>query len=104
MSWFGKRKKPRDTHRRLGLEQLECRQVLATLFAIDPLQDVHPISRFIYGVNESLDGNYSAGTATRLGGNRWTAYNWENNASNAGSDWYFQNDSDRKSTRLNSSH
>jgi len=23
----------------------------------------------------------------RSGGNRWTAYNWENNASNAGSDW-----------------
>lgn len=93
MSWFSKQKKPRGTRRRLGLEQLECRQVLATLFAIDPLQDVHPISRFIYGVNESLDGNYSAGTVTRLGGNRWTAYNWENNASNAGSDWYFQNDS-----------
>ena len=28
----------------------------------------------------------------RMGGNRWTAYNWENNASNAGSDWCFQND------------
>ena len=31
-------------------------------------------------------------TALRMGGNRWTAYNWENNASNAGSDWCFQND------------
>lgn len=92
MSWFGRRKKNRDTHRHLAIERLECRQVLATVFAIDPQQDVHAISRFIYGVNESLDGNYSAGTATRLGGNRWTAYNWENNASNAGSDWYFQND------------
>ncbi len=29
----------------------------------------------------------------RQGGNRFTAYNWENNASNAGSDWCFQNDS-----------
>ncbi len=26
-------------------------------------------------------------TLGRLGGNRWTAYNWETNASNAGSDW-----------------
>ena len=26
------------------------------------------------------------------GGNRWTAYNWENNDSNAGSDFNFQND------------
>jgi hypothetical protein len=28
----------------------------------------------------------------RIGGNRLTAYNWENNASNAGTDWYNQND------------
>ena len=27
-----------------------------------------------------------------MGGNRWTAYNWETNASNAGSDWYYSND------------
>ncbi|HEX6961504.1 MAG TPA: glycoside hydrolase family 44 protein, partial [Lacipirellula sp.] len=26
------------------------------------------------------------------GGNRWTGYNWETNASNAGRDWYYQND------------
>ena len=31
-------------------------------------------------------------TMVRIGGNRWTAYNWENNASNAGSDYCFQND------------
>jgi hypothetical protein len=28
----------------------------------------------------------------RIGGNRWTAYNWETNASNAGSDYLYQND------------
>ena len=28
----------------------------------------------------------------RLGGNRWTAYNWETNASNAGSDYCYEND------------
>jgi hypothetical protein len=27
-----------------------------------------------------------------MGGNRWTAYNWENNDSNAGSDYEYQND------------
>src|SRR5204862_4443808 len=31
-------------------------------------------------------------TLLRSGGNRLTAYNWENNASNAGSDYMFQND------------
>jgi hypothetical protein len=28
----------------------------------------------------------------RAGGNRWTAYNWENNFSNAGSDFFYEND------------
>jgi hypothetical protein len=28
----------------------------------------------------------------RLGGNRWSTFNWENNASNAGRDWHHQND------------
>ena len=60
-------------------------------FSIDTQQNVKPISRFIYGINQSIDG-YTNPTFLRLGGNRWTAYNWENNASNAGSDWYFQND------------
>jgi hypothetical protein len=27
-----------------------------------------------------------------MGGNRWTAYNWETNASNAGADYYFESD------------
>lgn len=77
---------------RLHLEALEERALLAVTFSIDPQQNVQPISPFIYGVNQSLDGAYANNTFTRLGGNRWTAYNWENNASNAGSDWNFQND------------
>ena len=28
----------------------------------------------------------------RAGGNRWTAYNWENNYSNAGNDYIYNND------------
>lgn len=31
-------------------------------------------------------------TVARMGGNRLSAYNWENNASNAGADWHNQND------------
>jgi hypothetical protein len=31
-------------------------------------------------------------TLDRDGGNRWTAYNWETNASNAGSDYLYEND------------
>jgi hypothetical protein len=76
-------------------EPLERRFLFAAdvHFAIDAAQNVHPISWFIYGVNESLAGPYSNLTLTRAGGNRWTAYNWENNGSNAGSDYYFQSDS-----------
>ena len=61
---------------------------------IDVSKDVHAISPLIYGLN-GADAATLAGTKAtvlRMGGNRWTAYNWENNASNAGSDYCFQND------------
>ena len=52
-----------------------------------------PISPFIYGTNApDWAGASKYLTLGRSGGNRWTAYNWENNASNAGTDWYNQND------------
>jgi fibronectin type 3 domain-containing protein len=48
----------------------------------------HTISPWIYGIN-SYGGtpNPPHVTMDRAGGNRWTAYNWENNFSNAGSDF-----------------
>jgi len=64
----------------------------AVHFTVDTQQDVHPISRFVYGVNGALAGGFANAALIRLGGNRWTAYNWENNASNAGTDWLNQND------------
>ncbi len=53
---------------------------------------VRPISPLIYGINGGKDAAKNRPTILRSGGNRLTAYNWENNASNAGSDWCFQND------------
>jgi hypothetical protein len=53
-----------------------------------------PISPYIYGTN-FYSGNTSPQpnfTFDRDGGNRWTAYNWETNASNAGSDYLYEND------------
>jgi hypothetical protein len=51
------------------------------------------ISPYIYGTQAfSSFANYTNVPLTRIGGNRLTAYNWENNASNAGSDWSYQND------------
>ena len=62
-------------------------------FAIDSTQDVRPISRFIYGLNHwNGTGRPANTTLSRSGGNRMTAYNWETNASNAGSDFQNQND------------
>lgn len=55
-------------------------------------EDLHRISPLIYGTNGANGIGTNHQRLVRLGGNRWTAYNWENNASNAGSDWNFQND------------
>ncbi len=52
---------------------------------------IRPISPYVYGVNSQKDPGYGA-TVRRLGGNRGTGYNWENNASNAGSDYKQQSD------------
>ncbi len=61
-------------------------------FTIRTDMDVHPISPLIYGWNGAEALPTDGQTVVRAGGNRWTAYNWENNASNAGSDYMFQND------------
>jgi Glycoside hydrolase family 44/Fibronectin type III domain len=54
-----------------------------------------PISPYIYGLNfyTGITGAPPQLTIDRAGGNRWTAYNWENNYSNAGSDYLYENDS-----------
>ncbi len=52
------------------------------------------ISPYIYGINfySGVTGAPPLLTFDRDGGNRWTAYNWETNASNAGSDYLYEND------------
>jgi fibronectin type 3 domain-containing protein len=60
---------------------------------IDPAR-TKPISPYVYGLNFYF-GNSGAPphlALDRAGGNRWTAYNWETNASNAGSDYLYEND------------
>jgi fibronectin type 3 domain-containing protein len=60
---------------------------------INPAQ-AKPISPWIYGINfySGVTGAPPQLTFDRAGGNRWTAYNWETNASNAGSDYLYEND------------
>jgi hypothetical protein len=56
--------------------------------------NTHAISPYIYGINfaANVAGAPPALTLDRAGGNRWSAYNWETNASNAGSDYLYEND------------
>jgi hypothetical protein len=62
-------------------------------FTVDSAASRHPISPYIYGMNQPNWTSRSRGLRlARLGGNRWTAYNWETNASNAGADYRHQND------------
>jgi hypothetical protein len=61
----------------------------AIQFTLDSSQIVRDISPYIYGSNSSAITNR---TFDRAGGNRWTGYNWETNASNAGKDWYHHSD------------
>jgi fibronectin type 3 domain-containing protein len=53
-----------------------------------------PISPYIYGINfySGITDAPPLLTFDRDGGNRWTAYNWITNASNAGSDFLYEND------------
>ncbi|MBN2530536.1 MAG: endoglucanase A [Deltaproteobacteria bacterium] len=63
-------------------------------FTINSSENVHPISPYIYGANSvDWDGLGNSITIDRAGGNRYTAFNWENNASNAGSDASYSSDS-----------
>ena len=53
----------------------------------------HPISPYIYGINFASEAIASAVNlpVRRWGGNSTSRYNWQNNISNTGSDWYFEN-------------
>jgi hypothetical protein len=76
----------------------------ATNFTVDADRPIGAISPLIYGVNPGGPGGQANPglsqprfrslhiTFERLGGNRWTAYNYLNNASNAGSDYQFESD------------
>ena len=60
-------------------------------FEIKPDRVVGAISPYVYGINSQKLEDTGA-TVRRQGGNRQTVYNWEINASNAGSDWKHSSD------------
>jgi hypothetical protein len=79
-----------------------CASAMAQTFqvtiAVDPSADTARISPFIYGTNGQSNDRGLNITARRLGGNRMTGYNWENNASNMGTDYDGSNANDNYMT------
>ena len=69
--------------------------------SINPAQ-TKPISPWIYGVNSysEVTGTPPQLTFDRAGASRWTAYNWETNASNGGRDYFFANDDNLSSSTV----
>ncbi len=68
---------------------------------INPAQ-TKPISPWIYGINaySEVTGTPRGFTFDRAGASRWTAYNWETNASNGGSDYFYENDDNLSSSTV----
>jgi mannan endo-1,4-beta-mannosidase len=71
---------------------LPCYAQNPIVIKIYPELDTHRISPLIYGSNGQSDDRDENITARRIGGNRLTGYNWENNASNAGTDYINHSD------------
>jgi hypothetical protein len=70
---------------------------IAVTYNISTEGNKTPISKYVYGSNWGSGTDY---TIRRSGGNRLTAYNWENNFSNAGSDWWWNNDNYMSSSTI----
>ena len=62
------------------------------IFTIRADRGVHPISPLIYGNERPPELRRQWDGTASLRGNRWTAFDWENGASNAGKDSSYQND------------
>jgi hypothetical protein len=72
----------------------------AASVSIDVNVDRHPINPHIYGFSFASTSDLAATnfTANRSGGNATTRYNWQINATNHASDWYFESIVDTPST------
>jgi hypothetical protein len=64
---------------------------LSIQIAVDPTAGRQAISPYVYGTNQDLPGVTTPGVR-RYGGDRLTGYDWETNASNAGTDYINNSD------------
>jgi hypothetical protein len=84
---------------RPGLIRLEDRLVPSVTVSVDAAANLHPINPNVYGVaygttSQLADLNVPL---NRYGGNNASRYNWQLNADNRGSDWYFESIPDASS-------
>ena len=66
----------------------------APKLAVDATANRHPISPYIYGINEYQDaglGTVMHIPVRRFGGDAATNYNWQIDVWNSAADWYFEN-------------
>lgn len=66
-----------------------------SVFTINLTEEPREISPLIYGLNDWMRNETTESTGftlERMGGNRVTSYNWENNFSNAGNDYIHHSD------------
>ncbi|MGB1250922.1 MAG: glycoside hydrolase family 44 protein [Candidatus Promineifilaceae bacterium] len=72
---------------------LDTREANGPRLEINLNDERHLISDFIYGMNwaDEATANLIDLPLNRWGGNATTRYNWKADASNAGSNWYFEN-------------
>ena len=68
--------------------------------AVDVASNRHPINPNIYGVAHATSTQLAdlGSPLNRNGGNNTTRYNWQQNADNRGSDWYFESIADSSAT------
>ncbi len=68
-----------------------CAQSNEVIIQVDTARDRHPISSLIYGVNFATEEQLKLlhSPANRNGGNATTRYNWKQNCTNSGNDWFY---------------
>jgi hypothetical protein len=82
-----------------SVHQSSVQPAAALVLSVDVSSPQHAISPLIYGINNfgMSNSEYAALVAAlhipvvRWGGNDKTRYNWQNDFTNLGNDWYFQN-------------
>src|SRR5580692_4307172 len=72
----------------------------AVTISVDVAANRHPINPNIYGIADATTAqlNDVNSPLNRNGGNNTTRYNWQLNADNRGSDWYFESIGDSSAT------